>query len=123
MAVVNCQGLNINEAVIQSGLDSICERFCPISEFGNSEWAQKHDCRGSGFVNIYNDNKIAPSKGESDDIFKETVSNCDSSYLDLCIPLPPPDLDCKDVKESNFTVRRSDQHRFDGDQDSVGCES
>ncbi|CAN5784392.1 hypothetical protein BH23THE1_BH23THE1_24340 [soil metagenome] len=45
VALVYCQGLNINEAVIQSGLASIYQRFCTISEFGNSDWAQKHGCK------------------------------------------------------------------------------
>ena len=121
MALVYCHGLNINEAVIQLGLASIYERSYSIFEFGNSEWAQKHGC--SGFVNTYNNNNIATSKGESDSICEEAVSSCDSSYPDLCIPPPPPDLDCKDVKESNFTVRLPHQYRFDGNKDGVGCES
>jgi micrococcal nuclease len=121
VALVYCQGLNINEAVIQSGLASIYQRFCTISEFGNSDWAQKHGC--NGFINAYNDNKIATLRGENDTMVEETVSNCDSSYPDICIPSPPPDLDCKDVKERNFTVRLPEPHRFDGNKDGVGCES
>lgn len=49
VALVYCQDLNINEAVIQSGLASIYERFCSVSEFGNSDWAQKQGC--NGFIN------------------------------------------------------------------------
>jgi micrococcal nuclease len=41
VALVYCQGLDINEAVIRSGLTSIYQCFCSISRFGNSEWAQK----------------------------------------------------------------------------------
>ncbi|CAN5829943.1 hypothetical protein BH23THE1_BH23THE1_28170 [soil metagenome] len=121
VALIYYQGLNINEAAIQTGLASIYQRFCSISEFGNSELAQKPGC--NGFINTYNDNKIATSKGKSDDTLDEAVSNCDSSYPDLCIPPPPPDLDCKDVKESNFTVKPPDQHGFDGNKDGVGRES
>lgn len=54
-------------------------------------------------------------------------SGCDPSYVGVCIPPPPPDLDCKDVAAKNFTVRwdvpSPDPHRFDGDRDGVGCES
>lgn len=49
-------------------------------------------------------------------------SNCDASYPGVCIPPPPPDLDCADVRHSGFAVRRPDPHGFDGDGDGVGCE-
>lgn len=53
----------------------------------------------------------------------QAQQNCDPSYPTVCIPSPPPDLDCKDIPHRNFTVRQPDPHRFDGDQDGVGCES
>lgn len=49
-------------------------------------------------------------------------SNCDVSYPGVCIPPPPPDLDCADVPYSGFAVRGADPHGFDGDGDGVGCE-
>lgn len=49
--------------------------------------------------------------------------NCHSSYPDVCIPPPPPDLDCGDITHRRFTVVGSDPHRFDGDNDGIGCES
>jgi len=49
--------------------------------------------------------------------------NCDPSYPTVCIPPPPPDLDCADVPYRNFTVLPPDPHGFDGDGDGVGCES
>jgi Excalibur calcium-binding domain len=49
--------------------------------------------------------------------------NCDSSYPDFCIAPPPPDLDCGDMTQKNFTVRQPDPHRFDGDKDGIGCEA
>ncbi|MDQ3836491.1 MAG: hypothetical protein M3270_06115 [Thermoproteota archaeon] len=50
--------------------------------------------------------------------------DCDPSYPDVCIPSPPPNLNCDDegVPE-NFEVSGSDPHGFDGDNDGVGCES
>jgi micrococcal nuclease len=48
---------------------------------------------------------------------------CDPSYPDVCIPPPPPDLDCADVPYKNFRVVGADPHHFDGDRDGVGCES
>lgn len=47
---------------------------------------------------------------------------CDASYPTVCIPPPPPDLDCKDVPHRNFRVLQPDPHRFDGDKDGMGCE-
>ena len=54
-------------------------------------------------------------------------SNCAPSYPTVCIPPPPPDLDCKNVPDRHFTVRWDvpdpDPHHFDGNHDGVGCES
>jgi len=50
-------------------------------------------------------------------------NNCDPSYPDVCIPSPPPDLDCGDISARRFRVIGVDPHRFDGDRDGVGCES
>jgi micrococcal nuclease len=47
---------------------------------------------------------------------------CDPSYPTVCIPPPPPDLDCAEVPFSEFAVRGNDPHGFDGDGDGVGCE-
>jgi endonuclease YncB( thermonuclease family) len=47
---------------------------------------------------------------------------CDSAYPGICIPPPPPDLDCADVPYRNFRVLPPDPHRFDADGDGRGCE-
>jgi hypothetical protein len=51
------------------------------------------------------------------------AGNCDPSYPTVCIPPPPPDLNCADVPYTNFKVLQPDPHQFDGDEDGVGCES
>ncbi len=48
---------------------------------------------------------------------------CDPSYPSVCIPPPPPDLDCADISARRFDVQPPDPHRFDGDHDGIGCES
>jgi hypothetical protein len=48
--------------------------------------------------------------------------NCDPAYPDVCIPPPPPDLDCADIADRRFTVLPPDPHHFDGDGDGIGCE-
>ncbi len=57
---------------------------------------------------------LAPTQGSS---------NCSPSYPSVCIPPPPPDLDCKDIPYRRFTVLPPDPHGFDGDSDGIGCES
>jgi len=50
-------------------------------------------------------------------------TDCDRAYPDVCIPSPPPDLDCPEIPYRNFRVLPPDPHRFDGDHDGIGCES
>lgn len=50
--------------------------------------------------------------------------NCHPAYPTVCIPPPPPDLDCRDIPHRRFRVLPPDPHRLDGrDQDGIGCES
>ncbi|RMD62216.1 nuclease [Candidatus Parcubacteria bacterium] len=49
-------------------------------------------------------------------------SGCDPAYPTVCIPSPPPDLDCKDIPYRRFQVLPPDPHRFDRDKDGIGCE-
>jgi micrococcal nuclease len=56
-----------------------------------------------------------------------TAGNCAPSYPAVCIPPPPPDLNCRDIRYTDFkvlwTVPDPDPHRFDGDHDGIGCET
>jgi micrococcal nuclease len=63
------------------------------------------------------------SGGASTDPPSGGGGRCDPSYPDVCLPPPPPDLDCSDVPRRGFRVVGADPHRFDGDRDCVGCES
>ena len=49
-------------------------------------------------------------------------AGCDPSYPDVCIPPPPPDLDCRDIPYRRFRVLPPDPHGFDRDRDGIGCE-
>lgn len=53
---------------------------------------------------------------------KDPRLGCDPSYPTVCIPSPPPDLNCNDVPYRNFVVRGDDPHGFDRNHDGVGCE-
>jgi len=49
---------------------------------------------------------------------------CDRSYTPaLCIPSPPPQLECTDISYRNFFVRPPDPHVFDGNLNGIGCET
>jgi len=49
--------------------------------------------------------------------------DCDSSYPDVCIRSPLPDLDCTDISDKKFTVLSPAPHGFDSDGDGIGRES
>ncbi|HZG67191.1 MAG TPA: hypothetical protein VEZ12_10635 [Herpetosiphonaceae bacterium] len=52
------------------------------------------------------------------------AASCDPAYPTVCIPSPPPDLNCGDIPHRRFVVRPPDPHNFDGnDNDGIGCES
>ena len=51
------------------------------------------------------------------------ISHCDPAYPDFCIASPPPDLNCPEIADNEFTVLPPDPHGFDRDIDDVGCES
>jgi micrococcal nuclease len=56
-----------------------------------------------------------------------TQQRCHPSYPDFCIPPPPPDLDCPDIKgrkpfRVRHDVRDPDPHGFDRDRDGRACE-
>lgn len=48
---------------------------------------------------------------------------CAAEYPTVCIPPPPPDLNCGDIPYRNFIVLPPDRHNFDSDGDFIGCET
>ena len=99
LGVIYCNDLNLNSESLDSGIGDLYSAFCDQSEFATHSWAQKHGC------------------------VEETTNDCDPSYPDFCIPSSPPDLDCGDISQKRFIVLQPDPHRFDGDNDGIGCES
>lgn len=72
----------------------------------------------------------APTITSTSRSFPTTTSpprDCHPSYPDVCIPSPPPDLDCQDITYRRFRVLHdvpnSDPHFFDLEFDGLGCES
>jgi micrococcal nuclease len=64
----------------------------------------------------------APAPGPPTPTPAPQPQDCHPSYPDVCIPPPPPDLDCGDIPHRNFRVLPPDPHRFDSDRDGIGCE-
>jgi micrococcal nuclease len=72
---------------------------------------------------VWNPYGPATTEPEHRPVGGKPSGNCDPSYPTVCIPPPPPDLDCSDVKYRNFKVLAPDPHHFDGDHDGIGCET
>jgi len=85
--------------MISSGHATTYYVFCSVSEFGSTAW--------SGCVSP---SPLPPA-------------DCDPAYPDVCIPPPPPDLDCADIIYRNFRVLPPDPHHFDGNGNGIGCEA
>lgn len=51
------------------------------------------------------------------------AGECDPAYPTICLPPPPPDLDCPEIPYNDFVVLPPDPHRLDADEDGIGCES
>lgn len=66
--------------------------------------------------------EAAPSAPATLPVDSAVVSGCDPAYPDVCIPSPPPDLQCSDVPHARFRVLPPDPHNFDGNRDGVACE-
>ncbi len=121
LAVIYCNGTNLNEAVLDEGHAVIDQRFCEDSEFSSEEWAKKYGCTQT--VQEKENKQTSPSQPPvSVPLTQTKENNCDPSYPDVCIPPWPPDLDCGEIQYRNFKVLPPDPHRFDGDKDGIGCE-
>lgn len=44
IGVVFCNGMNLNDAILDAGLASLATAFCSGSEFGTHAWAIEHGC-------------------------------------------------------------------------------
>lgn len=66
---------------------------------------------------------VGSSSLQEDEQAADSSSICDPAYPTVCIPSPPPDLDCGDIGYKQFQVLPPDPHNFDRDGDGIGCES
>jgi len=104
VAVVYCEGVNVNEAILENGFADVYQDFCDVSEFADSNWAQEHGCLSNN-----------SSKDKGDNINSGSINN---NQLDN----DGKDLDCKDFDEKNIPVGGNDPNKLDADGDGIGCE-
>jgi micrococcal nuclease len=122
VGVVYCNGVNVNSELIKKGHAITYTDYCDVSEFANDGWSRCNTTTDNESDSEASNAKAEKEQG-SNAITEKKQGNCDPSYPDVCIPSPPPDLDCSDVSEKNFKVEGSDPHRFDNDNDGSACES
>ena len=104
VAVVYCEGVNVNEAILDNGFADVYQDFCDVSEFADSNWAQEHGCLSNSSNNDDGDNV------ESSGINNNQLDN------------DGKDLDCKDFDKKNIPVGSNDPNNLDADGDGIGCE-
>jgi micrococcal nuclease len=140
----------VNEALVRAGyaafstfppdvkyVDEMREAGQFAREHGYGLWStcitdeegDTNELGGNQAINAEPETEVDPVQTGSEALPEQVVITdpgsafgCESSYPDVCIPPPPPDLDCGDVSYGGFTVYPPDPHRFDGDFDGVGCE-
>ena len=118
----------LNEAIIRAGWgedinygDEIYDReLVEAAAFAKDYNLGVYDlCGGFGLPNLQQ-GLVAPTAAPA-----QASAECDPSYPDSCIPpvWVYGDLDCKHVPDRRFRVLPPDPHRFDGDDNGIGCES
>lgn len=116
---VICSGKVLNSKLLYNGHANILKQYCSKSEFSGEAWAQKYGCE----TKTQELKQQIQKESNTYSTPTPTKENqCDPSYPTMCIPSPPPDLDCGDIEYSNFKVLPPDPHNFDGDKDGIGCE-
>jgi endonuclease YncB( thermonuclease family) len=120
----------VNEALARSGYAAL-STFPPDVKYveqiqAAQEFAQRHQ-RGlwgacSAFGAPASEPPAVPVAPPASAPPVSGAAGCDPSYPTLCLP-SSPDLDCGDIADRRFPVAPPDPHRFDGDDDGLGCES
>lgn len=111
VAVVYCEDVNVNEAILDNNLADIYGTFCDISEFADTNWAQEHGCSNNRIDN-------SDDEDQKEDLVESDTDN--DNKVDISDT--SKDLDCKDFDEKNIPVEDGDPHNLDADGDGIGCE-
>ena len=108
---VYVDGVMVNELLVREGFATV-STYPPDVKYQERFLAAETAARQAA-AGLWNACVEQPSASPGD---------CDPAYPDVCIPPPPPDLQCADVSFRNFRVLPPDPHNFDGNSDGEGCE-
>jgi len=117
LAYIHIEGEDINATMVQGG-------FARVYTEGQSsrmdEYLAEEMAAQSNSVGLWGCG--SPGQQSKPPQSVETAFDCEPSYPTICLPPPPPGLNCSDVAHRRFEVLSPDPHRLDGDRDGVGCE-
>ena len=123
LAYVHIEGQDFGAALLELGLARVYTEGTASREAEYLEMENQARAEGVGLWGECNGGLAPPIVPPGATTGAAQPSDCDPSYPSVCIPSPPPDLNCGDIQHRRFTVLPPDPHRFDGDKDGVGCES
>lgn len=117
----------LNEALVRAGY---AERFrdTPNRRYVNQilaaeAFARRYDLGLWGACDPGNASRAsAPPDAPAPTATSASRASCDPAYPDVCLPSPPPDLQCSDIPFRRFRVLPPDPHHFDGNGDGIACE-
>lgn len=109
----------VNLALVEQGMAQVAT-FPPDVRCADTYLAAQQRARDNG-TGLWA-NRTAPAVQPT--VAPATGQSCHPAYPDVCIPPPPPDLNCRDIPHRRFRVdwTYGDPHGFDGDRDGIGCE-
>jgi uncharacterized repeat protein (TIGR01451 family) len=88
-------------------------------------WCTRAPCGSTPVADSSRQNDIAGGFLAVGDAGTPPPILCADSYPTVCIPPPPPRLECNDIPYKNFQVRRDvanvDPQHLDNNEDGVGC--
>ncbi len=116
----NGQRSLLNEELVRRGA-AVAREYPPDTRYADRLAAAQRvaQANGAGLWGACSKPAVAPTPSAP----PARGTDCDPSYPDMCVPPPPPDLDCRDIPYRRFRVQPPDPHRFDSDRDGIGCES
>ena len=128
LAYVQVGDLDFNARLVELGYARVYEegssrreaKYLSLQQEARARRIGLWECETSSISTSPSTTVIAPTTNRGTEM---PGANCDAAYPTVCIPPPPPDLDCGEISFTNFTVLSPDPHRFDGDKDGVGCET
>lgn len=88
-------------------------------------WCTRAPCGSTPVADSNRQNDIAGGFLAVGDLGTPPPVLCADSYPTVCVPPPPPRLECNDIPFKNFQVRRDvarpDPQHLDNNEDGVGC--